>query len=132
MELLISELAEKCGVHKETVRYYERKKLLQQPSRTHSGYRVYSEDDVKRIKFIKRLQDLGFSLGEIYKLFGVVDNDEVRCRDMYEFVSKKEEEIQKRIEDLKRIEAMLQDLKQRCPDEKQLHACPIIETLIKD
>lgn len=132
MELLISELAEKCGVHKETVRYYERKKLLQQPSRTHSGYRVYSEDDVKRIKFIKRLQDLGFSLGEIYKLFGVVDNDKVRCRDMYEFVSKKEEEIQKHIEDLKRIEAMLQDLKQRCPDEKQLHACPIIETLIKD
>lgn len=132
MELLISELAEKCGVHRETVRYYERKKLLQQPSRTHSGYRVYSEDDVKRIKFIKRLQDLGFSLGEIYKLFGVVDNDEVRCRDMYEFVSKKEEEIQKRIEDLKRIEALLQDLKQRCPDEKQLYACPIIETLIKD
>lgn len=132
MELLISELAEKCGVNKETIRYYERKKLLQQPSRTHSGYRIYSEDDVKRIKFIKRLQDLGFSLGEIYKLLGVVDNDEVRCRDMYEFVSKKEEEVQKHIEDLKRIETMLQDLKQRCPDEKQLHACPIIETLIKD
>jgi len=66
MELLISELAEKCGVNKETIRYYERKKLLQQPSRTHSGYRIYSENDVKRIKFIKRLQDLGFSLGEIY------------------------------------------------------------------
>lgn len=89
MELLISELAGKCGVNKETIRYYERKKLLQQPSRTHSGYRIYSENDVKRIKFIKRLQDLGFSLGEIYKLLGVVDNDEVRCRDMYEFVSKK-------------------------------------------
>ncbi|ADU31333.1 Hg(II)-responsive transcriptional regulator [Evansella cellulosilytica] len=132
MELLISELAEKCGVNKETIRYYERKKLLQQPSRTHSGYRIYSENDVKRIKFIKRLQDLGFSLGEIYKLLGVVDNDEVRCRDMYKFVSKKEEEVQKHIEDLKRIETMLQDLKQRCPDRKQLHACPIIETLIKD
>ncbi len=132
MELLISELAEKCGVNKETIRYYERKKLLQQPSRTHAGYRIYSEDDVKRIKFIKRLQDLGFSLGEIYKLLGVVDNDEVRCRDMYEFVSKKEEEVQKHIEDLKRIETMLQDLKQRCPDKKQLQDCPIIETLIKD
>lgn len=132
MELFISELAGKCDVNKETIRYYERKKLLQQPSRTDSGYRIYSENDVKRIKFIKRLQDLGFSLGEIYKLLGVVDNDKARCRDMYEFVSKKEEEVQKRIEDLKRIETMLQDLKQRCPDEKKLHACPIIETLIKD
>lgn len=106
--------------------------MIQQPSRTHSGYRIYSEDDVKRIKFIKRLQDIGFSLGEIYKLLGIVDNDEVRCRDMFEFVSKKEKEVQKHIEDLKRIETMLQDLKHRCPDEKQLHACPIIETLIND
>ncbi len=51
---------------------------------------------------------------------------------MFEFVSKKEEEVQKKIEDLKRIETMLKDLKQRCPDEKQLHTCPIIETLIED
>ena len=48
---------------------------------------------------------------------------------MCEFVSKKQKEVQKQIEDLKRIETMLDDLKQRCPDEKQLHSCPIIETL---
>lgn len=68
-------------------------------------------------------------LSEIYKLLGVVDKDEVRCQDMFEFVSKKQKEVQKQIEDLKRIETMLDDLKQRCPDEKQLHSCPIIETL---
>ena len=84
---------------------------------------------VKRVGFIKRIQELGFSLSEIYKLLAVVDKDEVRCQDMFEFVSKKQKEVQKQIEDLKRIETMLDDLKQRCPAEKQLHSCPIIEIL---
>ena len=110
----ISEFADKCGVNKETIRYYERKNLLQEPHRTEAGYRIYS---------------YGFSLSEIYKLLAVVDKDEVRCQDMFEFVSKKQKEVQKQIEDLKRIETMLDDLKQRCPAEKQLHSCPIIETL---
>ena len=128
----ISEFADKCGVNKETIRYYERKNLLQEPHRTEAGYRIYSYDDVKRVGFIKRIQELGFSLSEIYKLFGVVDKDEVRCQDMFEFVSKNLKEVQKQIEDLKRIETMLDDLKQRCPDEKSLYACPIIETLIEE
>ncbi|MFD2216507.1 Hg(II)-responsive transcriptional regulator [Metabacillus endolithicus] len=132
MSYRISAFADKCGVNKETIRYYERKNLLQDPLKTNAGYRIYSDDDVKRVGFIKRIQELGFTLSEIYKLLGVVDKDEVRCEDMFEFVSKKEEEVQKQIEDLKRIDLMLKDLKRRCPDEKQLHACPIIETLIED
>jgi len=128
----ISAFAEKCGVNKETIRYYEHKALLKEPSRTNAGYRIYSDDDVKRVKFIKRLQDLGFSLSEIYKLLGVVDNDEVRCKNIFEFVSKKEIEIQEQIADLKRIESMLKDLKSRCPDQKAINQCPIIESLIFD
>jgi MerR family mercuric resistance operon transcriptional regulator len=128
----ISVFAEKCGVNKETIRYYEKKALLKEPNRTDAGYRIYSDDDVKRVKFIKRLQDLGFSLSEIYKLLGVVDNDNVRCQGMYEFVSKKEKEIQKQIADLKRTESMLQDLKNRCPDQKAINQCPIIEWLVID
>ena len=127
--LFRSEFAFKCGVNKETIRYYERKNLLQVPSRTDAGYRIYSEDEVKRVGFIKRLQELGFSLSEIHKLLGVVDKDEVRCEDMFEFVSHKALEVRKQIMDLKRIEIMLMDLKQRCPDEKSLHDCPIIEAL---
>lgn len=132
MNYQISQFADKCGVNKETIRYYERKKLLQDPTKTKAGYRIYSDEDIKRVGFIKRMQDLGFSLSEIFKLLGVVDKDEVRCKDMFEFVSKKEEDVQKQIEDLKRIDRMLKDLKRRCPDEKQLHECPIIETLIED
>ncbi|MEC5423881.1 Hg(II)-responsive transcriptional regulator [Virgibacillus sp. C22-A2] len=130
MSYQISVFAEKCSVNKETIRYYEQKALLKEPSRTNAGYRIYSDDDVKRVKFIKRLQDLGFSLSEIYKLLGVVDNDEVRCENIFEFVSIKEIEIQEQIADLKRIESMLKDLKSRCPDQKAINQCPIIDSLI--
>ena len=106
MMYLISEFAEKSGVNKETIRYYENKKLLEEPTRTDSGYRLYSDEDIKRVKFIKQIQDLGFFLREIYKLLGVVDQDSVRCQNMFDFVSLKQAEVQKQIEDLKRIEKM--------------------------
>ena len=111
MAYFISSFSEKCGVNKESIRYYERKNLLPEPDRTNSGYRVYSEEDVK---------------------LGVVDKDNIRCEGMFEFVSKKEREIQKKIENLNRIEYMLKDLRARCPDEKELYACPIIEVLIEN
>ncbi|AQQ55399.1 Hg(II)-responsive transcriptional regulator [Planococcus lenghuensis] len=131
MEYKISELAERCEVNRETIRYYERKNLLQKPAKNHSGYRIYSEETVKRVGFIKHLQELGFSLSEIDRLLGVADRDAVRCANMFEFVSKKQEEVQKQIEDLKRIEVMLDDLKKRCPDEKELYECPVLDVLLE-
>lgn len=126
----ISELAEKSGVNKETIRYYERVGLLKEPPRTNAGYRMFSEESIIRIKFIKRMQDLGFTLNEISKLLGIVDKDDERCNDMYNFVVKKIEEVQRKIRDLKRIEQILFNLKKNCPDEKSMYDCPIIETLI--
>ncbi|MBF0706553.1 Hg(II)-responsive transcriptional regulator (plasmid) [Alkalihalobacillus hwajinpoensis] len=126
----ISELANLCDVNKETIRYYERKDLIPVPFRNESGYRIYDDHSIKRVKFIKRMQELGFSLDEIHKLLGVVDKDDVRCQDMYEFVALKEKEIEKKINDLARIQHLLIDLKERCPSTKDLHECPIIETLI--
>ena len=132
MSYRISELAALCKVNKETIRYYERKELLEEPARNKSGYRVYSKDTVKRVGFIRQLQELGFLLNEIYKLLGVVDKDDVRCKDMFGFVSRKEMEVRKQIEDLKRVERMLSELKGRCPNEKELHECPIIDVLMEE
>ncbi|ANB60270.1 Hg(II)-responsive transcriptional regulator [Anoxybacteroides amylolyticum] len=126
----ISELAKRCGVNKETIRYYERRQLLPLPARTEAGYRLYSERDVKRVQFIKRLQELGFSLTEIHQLLGIVDQDAERCANIYEFVSRKVGELQRQIKDLQRVVCALQDLQNRCPDEKALYACPMIESLI--
>lgn len=128
----IGELADICGINRETIRYYERKNLLQQPEKNDSGYRIYSEQTVKRIGFVKRLQELGFSLNEIHRLLGIVDKDVARCANMYEFVAEKEEEVQKQIADLQRVAFILNDLKRRCPKEKELHACPVIDILMND
>ncbi|MGN8844418.1 Hg(II)-responsive transcriptional regulator [Niallia sp. Sow4_A1] len=126
----ISELAVKSCVNKETIRYYEKVGLLKEPPRTNTGYRMFSEESVIRIKFIKRMQDLGFTLTEICKLLGVVDKDGERCNDMYNFVVNKVEEVQRKIRDLKKIEQILFNLKESCPDEKSMYDCPIIETLM--
>ena len=132
MKYRISELAENCGVNKETIRYYERVGLLKEPTRTNAGYRIFPEESVNRIKFIKRMQDLGFTLAEITKLLGIVDKDEERCIDMYNFVVNKIEEVQMKIRDLKRIEEMLYNLKESCPNDKSIYECPIIETLVNE
>lgn len=130
MQLRIGELAERCNVNKETVRYYERIGLIPKPNRNDSGYRIYSEQIVDRLNFIKRMQELGFTLSEIDKLLGVVDRDEAKCRDMYGFTVAKIEDIQGKIQDLQKIEQMLITLKESCPEEKDIFDCPIIETLM--
>lgn len=73
---------------------------------------------------------MGFTLNEIDKLLGVVDHNEVKCRDIYDFTVFKLEDIERKIEDLKKIKQMLIDLKERCPDNKNIYECPIIETLM--
>lgn len=130
MQYRIGELAERCGVNKETIRYYERLGLILEPNRTEKGYRMYSLQAVDRLNFIKRMQQLGFSLNEIDKLLGVVDHNESKCRDIYTFTVLKLEDIQRKIEDLKKIEQMLIDLKERCPENKNIYECPIIKTLM--
>ncbi|BCJ87276.1 Hg(II)-responsive transcriptional regulator [Effusibacillus dendaii] len=127
----ISQLAKACNVNKETIRYYERLGLIPEPTRSDSGYRMYPEDMVQRIGFIKRMQDLGFTLQEIDKLLGVVDRDEVKCKDMYDFTDLKLREIQSKIQDLRKIERMLISLKEKCPENKEMFECPIIETLME-
>lgn len=119
-------------MNKETIRYYERKSLIPKPQRNNSGYRIYGVTTVKRITFIKKMQDLGFSLSEIHKLLGVVDKDSDRCQDMYQFVSEKQQDVDKQIKDLQHIRNVLNELKACCPNEKDLYACPIIENVIED
>jgi MerR family transcriptional regulator, mercuric resistance operon regulatory protein len=130
MQYRIGELAEKCSVNKETIRYYERLGLIPEPNRTEKGYRMYSLQTIDRLNFIKRMQELGFTLIEIDKLLGIVDHNEVKCRDIYDFTVLKLEDIKRKIEDLKKIERMLIDLKDRCPENKNIYECPIIETLM--
>lgn len=128
----ISEFANKSGVNKETIRYYEKQQLLSPAEHSQSGYRLYNDEGVKRVHFIKQLQSLGFTLNEIHKLLGVVDQDAVRCSDMYDFVSQKSLDVQKKIHELQKVQQMLDQLKACCPNEENLYSCPIIETLFEN
>lgn len=130
MQLRIGQLAGRTHVNKETIRYYERLGLIPNPSRTEAGYRIYSAQTVERVNFIKKMQTLGFTLKEIDKLLAVVDRNDVKCRDIYDFTVNKLDRIQRKIKDLKKAEKMLIDLKERCPENKEIYQCPIIETLM--
>ena len=128
--LTISELAKNAGVNIETIRYYERLGLISEPPRTESGYRIFSPEVIQRIKFIKRSQDLGFSLSEINKLLTLTESEGFSCWEVRQFASQKLEEIELKIRDLQNIKSVLQDLSSKC-SEGSINGCPIIERLLE-
>lgn len=131
--LLISEVAKKSKVNIETVRYYERRRLIPEPPRTESGYRVFSLEIVERIKFIKRSQELGFTLDEIEKLLAITEDEEqYDSEEILDFTTQKIREIELKINDLEKIKSTLLDLSIQCPGSgNPICRCPIIETLSK-
>ena len=80
----IGSLSRRTGVHIETVRYYEREGLLPEPPRTPGGHRVYDEVHVRRLNFIRRGRELGFTLGEIRQLLALVDENDFTCDEIKE------------------------------------------------
>ncbi|WP_460001753.1 Hg(II)-responsive transcriptional regulator [Paradesulfitobacterium aromaticivorans] len=123
------ELAKNAGVNIDTIRYYEKLGLIPEQLRTKSGYRVFTPEMVERIRFIKRSQDLGFTLSEIKKLLTMAESGSYGCREVREFTSQKIKEIEQKIRDLQNIKNVLQDLSSKCCDEWAIEHCPIIESL---
>jgi MerR family mercuric resistance operon transcriptional regulator len=126
--LKIGQVAKEAGVNIETIRYYERLKLISEPERTESGYRVFPPEVVRRIKFIKRSQDLGFTLAEIQELLALTESGEHTCEQVKELATQKLNEIELKIQDLQKIQSALQDLLSKCA-EGENSVCPIIERL---
>ena len=124
----ISDLAKSAGVNIETIRYYERLGLITEPPRTEFGYRIFPSEVIQRIRFIKRSQDLGFTLTEIHKLLTLTDNEHFSCGEIQQFASQKLKEIESKIRDLQNITNVLQDLLIKC-GETSVDGCPIIERL---
>lgn len=126
--LTIGKLAKTCDVKVDTVRYYERKGLLLPLERTESGYRVYSADSVKRLRFVRKAQSLGFTLEEIKELLSLSDQPEADCADVREKAKGKIIEIEKRIADLISIKESLGELSEYCLGKgKPLVECSILK-----
>ena len=125
--LTIGRLARAAGVNVETVRYYQRRGLVAEPERPLNSVRRYSEDSVKRIRFIKRAQDLGFTLAEIGNLLALEDGRS--CRETRELAGRKLAIVESRLTDLNRLRKTLRELIARCDTSRGKVSCPIIGVL---
>ena len=126
----IGELARESDVGVETVRFYEQKGLIVQPPRPASGgYRDYPADAVRRIRFIRSAQHLGFSLVEIAELFELEADSAAQCIDVRRRAEIKRQEVLARIDNLERIIGALDGLIDACPGEGPARACSILGSI---
>jgi len=132
MSMKIGEVADRGGVNLQTIRYYEREGLLPQPPRLPSGYRVYSEPTVRRLRFIKRAQELGFTLAEIRDLLSLrIDHDRDRS-EVRAIAEAKVADIEEKIRTLSAMKEALGRLTEHCSGHGPASECPILESLDSD
>jgi Hg(II)-responsive transcriptional regulator len=124
----ISEAAEQAGVNVQTLRYYERRGLLPKPPRRTSGYREFPEDSVRVVRFIKRAQDLGFSLDEVQDLLRLRRQSPRNRARIRAVAEQKIEQVDRKIAELERMKGALASLVHACHDGTTIE-CPIIEAL---
>ena len=124
-------VAGRAGVNKQTVRYYERIGLIPPAPRDESGYRVYPEAVVARIRFIQEAKVLGFQLREIAELLNLRIDGRTNCDRVQKKAREKRETVRAKIQDLKRMERALTRLVESCATRQPTGACPILESLDK-
>lgn len=133
MELLtIGQLAKRSGVSVETVRYYEREALIAKPQRSAAGYRQYAPEVVRRLRFIQRAKELGFTLKEILELLSLRTRPGVCCADVRAQARLKISDIEARIASLQQMQRALRTLADECAGSGPITECPILEALDSD
>ncbi len=126
----VGALAAKTGINLETIRYYEKIGLMPKPKRKESHYRFYDELDLKRLQFIKRAKELGFTLKEIKELLNLKIESTATCGDVKHLAENKLKDIEERIKDLRNIKSVLAKLINQCICEKiSSEECPILEVI---
>lgn len=126
----VGDIAEKVGVNVETLRYYEKIKIMPKPKRKESRYRYYDELDLKRLLFIKRAKELGFTLKEIKELLNLKIESTATCGDVKHLAEHKLNDIEERLRDLKNIKNVLLKLINQCVcEELSTDECPILEVV---
>jgi MerR family mercuric resistance operon transcriptional regulator len=124
------ELARRTGCNLETIRYYEKVALLPEPPRTRSGYRTYGAAHERRLRFILRARELGFSLDGVRALLRLVDERDRPCAEARDLAAGHLKDVQSKIADLRRMEHVLKEMVALCAD-GTLPECPLIETLFR-
>lgn len=131
-QLTIGEVAKLGRVNLETIRYYERLGLLPKPPRSPSGYRIFPTDAVRRVRFIKRAQELGFTLKEIKELLSLRIAPRNTCADVRERTEAKIADIESKISTLRNMKKDLVRLTAACRGRGPASDCPILESFDKE
>jgi MerR family copper efflux transcriptional regulator len=127
--LTIGDVAKQAGVRIETLRYYEREGLIASPPRSVSNYRLYPEDTVRRVQFIKRAQDMGFSLKEVKELLSLRIDPTTSCADVRSRALEKITTIKEKLRALKAMKQSLMQLVEECSGQGEITDCPILASL---
>lgn len=129
----VGELARAASVGVETIRYYERQGLLPEPLRRsavhHRGYRTYDAEDLRRLRFIVRAKELGFTLKEVAALLALRAEGPAVCESVHEQATRHLKDVEARLRDLERIRRALKRLIGQCAAHESGAACPILDFL---
>jgi len=127
--MTIGQVAQKAGIGIETIRFYERKGLIDEPPRKESGYRSYDAGVVDHLAFIQQAKELGFSLKEIGELLAIRSDTKTACNDVKQVAMEKLRDIEAKIKMLSRMRRSLKKLVDKCPGQGPLNDCPILDAL---
>src|SRR5215469_15935567 len=129
--LVIGALSKRTGCKVETIRFYERTRLLPAPARSLAGYRLYSNDHLKRLMFIRRARALGFSIEEVRTLLKLADERKRPCAEVRVVASLHLKDVQAKIADLRAMERVLRETVAQCARGRSAE-CPLIESLSRE
>ncbi len=128
-QFTISQLAKAAEVPTSTLRYYERIKLLEPEDRSHGNYRLYTDESLNRLRFIRAAHAIGFTLEDVKALLGVYDGEIPSCRDVQTLIEERLSEIEARLKNLRQVKKVLNSALQQCIETEQEGCCYVIESL---
>lgn len=130
MTMLIGALSKRTGCNIETIRFYERIGIMPNPARTQGGHRVYTQDHLKRLTFVRRSRELGFTLDQVRNLLSLVDSDDYTCDEVKEMTLEHMGDVRHKIADLRKLERVLNDMVSQC-DRGAVPDCPVVDALFE-
>lgn len=130
MTMLIGALSKRTGCNIETIRFYERIGIMLKPGRTQGGHRVYTQDHLKRLTFVRRSRELGFTLDQVRNLLSLVDGDDYTCDEVKAMTVEHADEVRQKIADLTKLKRVLDDMVSQC-DRGDIPDCPVIDALFQ-
>ncbi len=126
----IGRLSKMTGVNIETIRYYERIGVMQAPDRTANGYRQFTHNDLKRLSFVKKCRELGFSLEEIRTMLVMVDSENLSCGEIHDMTTGHLAAVEQRIRRLRKLKGVLKKMADQCT-QGDVPDCPVIDALFE-